>query len=138
MLFQKTDIFIVEDEVIIAEDLAGSLEEMGHKVVGIADNADDAIAGIKTADPQIVLLDINIEGEKDGIDLGAQIQGELRIPIVYISAFIDADTRKRAQQTGPVSFLSKPFDARELEVAIKFALGKGNKFATQRKNGSQF
>ena len=135
LLFQKADIFLVEDEVIIAEDLAGSLTGIGHNVVGMADNAKDAMLAIKQSEPEVVLLDINIEGDRDGIDLGDQIKSELGLPIIYISAYIDAQTRKRAQKTGPVSFLSKPFDEKELEVAIKFALGKGNKFAAQRKKG---
>lgn len=134
MFFQKADIFIVEDEVIIAEDLAGSLKDIGHNVVGILHNSDVAIRTIQAADPDVVLLDIHIEGAQDGIELGQSIKDELGLPIIYISAYIDPATRTRAMLTNPVSFLSKPFDDKELEVAIKFALGKGNKFAAQRKN----
>lgn len=133
MFFRKADIFIVEDEVIIAEDLAGSLKEIGHNVVGVEHNSDDAIQPIRDSDPDVVLLDIHIEGEQDGVELGQSIRDELDLPIIYISAYIDSATRSRAMKTDPVSFLSKPFDSKELEVAIKFAIGKGNKFATQRK-----
>jgi two-component system, LytTR family, response regulator LytT len=136
MFFQRSEIFIVEDEVIIAEDLAGSLKEMGHEVVGIADNSDQAIQSIRESGPQVVILDIHINGTKDGIELGQIIRDEFKLPIIYISAYIDIETRRRAQRTNPVSFLSKPFDDKEVEVAIKFALGKGNKLAAQRKNDS--
>lgn len=134
MFFRQADIFIVEDEVIIAEDLAGSLKDIGHTVVGMEHDADGALEAIKATDPDVVLLDIHVEGVKDGIELGQSIRDELDLPIIYISAYIDPVTRTRAMQTNPVSFLSKPFDDKELEVAIKFAIGKGNKFVAQRKN----
>lgn len=124
----KANIYIVEDEVLIADDLAGYLEEIGHNIVGISDNMIGAYTGICNSLPDVVLLDIHLNSSADGVELGARITDELDIPIIYVSAHIDPETRKRAAATKPVSFLSKPFDNAELDVAIKFAVGKAKKF----------
>ncbi len=128
-MFQpKANIYIVEDEVIIADDLAGSLEEYGYTIEGISDNMLGAFEGIKTSKPDVVLLDIHLNSSSDGIELGKRITEELGIPIIYVSAHIDQKTRLRAEATHPVSFITKPFEPAELNVAIKFAVGKANKF----------
>ena len=128
MLQPKANIYIVEDEVIIADDLAGSLAEYGHTIQGISDNMLGAFDGIKTSKPDVVLLDIHLNSSSDGIELGKRITEELHIPIIYVSAHIDRETRLRAEATHPVGFITKPFESAELNVAIKFAVGKANKF----------
>lgn len=128
MLQPNAKVYIVEDEVIIADDLAGALEEYGYTVVGISDNMLGALEGIRSTKPDVVLLDIHLNSSADGIELGHRISQELSIPIIYVSAHIDKETRKRAEKTLPVSFITKPFEPAELNVAIKFAVGKGTKF----------
>jgi len=122
MLSPKARIQIVEDEFIIAEDLRGALEEIGHTVVGVAESYNEALEHFDANNPELVLLDINLEGEAEGIKCGEllQVRG---IPFIYISAYIDATTREKAESTLPKAFMVKPFDMAELEVNIKHALG---------------
>lgn len=122
MLSPKARIQIVEDEFIIAEDLRGALEEIGHTVVGVAESYDEALDHFEKNKPELVLLDINLEGEAEGIKCGAFLQ-EHGIPFIYISAYIDSSTREKAESTLPKAFMVKPFDMAELEVNIKHALG---------------
>ncbi len=122
MLSPKARIQIVEDEFIIAEDLRGALEEIGHQVLGIAESYDEALEHFEANKADLVLLDINLEGHAEGIKLG-ELLNEKRIPFIYISAYIDAKTREAAERTDPKAFMVKPFDFAELEVQIKFAIG---------------
>ena len=117
-MFQpKANIYIVENEVLIADDLAESLEEYGYTIVGISDNALGGFEGIKTSKPDVVVLDINLDSSADGIDLGERVSSELNVPIIYVSAYIDRATRARAEKTNPVSFLSKPFDLSLIHIS---------------------
>jgi DNA-binding NtrC family response regulator len=124
MLSPKARIQIVEDEFIIAEDLHGALEEIGHTVVGVAESYEEAVAHFEENQPELVLLDINLEGEAEGIKCGEILQ-EKGIPFIYISAYIDAKTRDKAEATNPKAFMVKPFDMAMLEVNIKHALSPG-------------
>ena len=121
MLSPKARIQIVEDEFIIAEDLRGALEEIGHTVIGVAESYVEAVSDIEKNNPELVLLDINLEGNAEGIKLGEMLK-EKGIPFLYISAYIDNKTRELAEATEPKAFLVKPFDMAELEVNIKHAL----------------
>ena len=121
MLSPKARIQIVEDEFIIAEDLRGALEEIGHTVVGVAESYDEAVAHFEQNKPELVLLDINLEGEAEGIKCG-KILKDKGVPFIYISAYIDTKTREKAESTNPKAFMVKPFDMAELEVNIKHAL----------------
>ncbi len=123
MLSPKCRIQIVEDEFIIAEDLKGAMEKIGHTVVGMAETYDEALEQLSETRPELVLLDINLGGNRDGIRLG-ELLSEQGIPFLYITAYIDADTREKAAATGPKAFLIKPIDFSVLDVNIKFALGK--------------
>ncbi len=122
MLSPKATIQIVEDEFIIAEDLRGALEDIGHTVIGVAESYDEAVAHFDKQRADLVLLDINLEGKAEGIKCG-KILAERGIPFIYVSAYIDSKTREMAEATGPKAFMVKPFDFAELEVQIKFALG---------------
>lgn len=122
MLSPKARIQIVEDEFIIAEDLRGALEDIGHEVLGVAESYQEALEHFEAKRADLVLLDINLEGNAEGIKLG-EVLNEKRIPFIYISAYIDAKTREAAERTNPKAFMVKPFDFAELEVQIKFAIG---------------
>ena len=130
MLSPKANIQIVEDEFIIAEDLRGALEAIGHVVVGVAESYDEALAHFDAHKPDLVLLDINLEGNAEGINLGRLLSAR-KIPFIYISAYIDATTREQAKSTHPKAFMVKPFDMAELEVQIKFALGPDTSLLNQ-------
>jgi DNA-binding LytR/AlgR family response regulator len=119
----KPKILISEDEVIIAEDLAASLEEMGYETCAI-DTGEDTIDMIRTLQPDLVLLDINLKGEADGIEIGSRIKEEFGIPFIYLTAYADKATIDRAKKTEPDGFLAKPFDEKNLRSAIEIALYK--------------
>ncbi|MHA6246568.1 LytR/AlgR family response regulator transcription factor [Pontibacter sp. CAU 1760] len=119
----KPKILISEDEVIIAEDIAASLEEMGYETCAI-DSGEDTIDMIRETQPDLVLLDINLRGDADGVDIGSRIKAEFHIPFIYLTAYADRATVDRAKKTEPDAFLVKPFDEKSLRSAIEIALYK--------------
>lgn len=114
-------ILIVEDEQIVALDLKGMLEEMNYEVVGLAASAAEAVACARTTKPDLVLMDINLDGKEDGIDAARQIKSECGIPIIFVTAYDDERTLVRAQITEPYGYILKPYQARELRASIKMA-----------------
>lgn len=132
----KPKILISEDEVIIAEDIAASLEELGYETCAI-DTGEDTIDMIRETHPDLVLLDINLRGEADGIEIGSRIKKEFGIPFIYLTAYADKATIDRAKKTEPDGFLVKPFDEKNLRSAIEIALYKHDSSAKpEPKNGS--
>ncbi len=116
-------ILIVEDEAITALDLKGNLEKSGYHITDIVDNAEDAIKSAKENPPNLVLLDINLKGEKSGISIAKEIN-LLSIPIVYLTAQTDDATSNEAIETAPYAYITKPFNKRDLEYAIALAINK--------------
>ena len=117
-----TRILVVEDEAIIARDLARRLEKLGYEVVGIADNGADALAQAAEQKPTLVFMDIVIQGPIDGIETAAQLLRQTDVPVVFLTAHADAATIHRAKQVGPYGYLVKPFEERELHTTIEMAL----------------
>jgi PAS domain S-box-containing protein len=120
----KADILIVEDEAVVAADLAGKLERAGYRSVGIAADGADAIKTAKAMAPDLVLMDIRLSGNTDGIDTAEQIRAFRNVPIVYLTAHSDADTLRRAATTEPFGYILKPFEERDLTTQIEIALYK--------------
>jgi DNA-binding LytR/AlgR family response regulator len=129
MAAEKVNILIVEDESIVALDLASGLEKDGYQIAGIADNAEEAQQLFSENDIDIVLMDVNIMGDKDGIDTAAAILKQKAVPIIYLTAFTDAATIDRIKQTHPAAFLSKPYNLTNVRIAIDLAV---NNFAVSR------
>lgn len=119
----KPKILISEDEVIIAEDLAACLADLGYHTCAI-DTGEDTLDKIRETKPDLVLLDINIRGKSDGVDIGSQIRKEFNIPFIYLTAYADKATIDRAKKTEPDGFLVKPFDEKSLRSTIEIALYK--------------
>lgn len=119
----KPKILISEDEVIIAEDIAASLQELGYEVCAI-DTGEDTFDLIRETQPDLVLLDINLRGKADGVEIGARIRQEFNIPFIFLTAYADKATLDRAKKTEPDGFLVKPFDEKSLRSAIEIALYK--------------
>lgn len=119
---RSTQILVVEDEVVIARDIEGCLENLGYAVSAIASSGAEAIAKAEELLPSIVLMDIRLEGEMDGIQTAEQIWGRFQIPIVYVTGFSDKNTLERAKMTRPFGYILKPVEERELYVAIETAL----------------
>jgi DNA-binding LytR/AlgR family response regulator len=126
---EKVNILIVEDESIVALDLASGLEHDGYSIAGIADNAEEAQQLFNDNEVDIILMDVNIIGEKDGIDTAIEILKQKAVPIIYLTAFTDALTIERIKQTHPAAFLSKPYTLTNVRIAIDLAV---NNFAVSR------
>lgn len=129
---------IVEDEIIIADDMLSLLQSLGYQVPEPCGNYDEAIAMMQNEQPDLVILDINLGGKKDGIDVGKYIRNNLNIPFIYLTANSDKATIERARETHPDAYLVKPFDKADLYSAIEIALYNFNnqKKITPQKNNT--
>ncbi|MCH7823686.1 MAG: sigma 54-interacting transcriptional regulator [Acidobacteria bacterium] len=115
-------ILIVEDEAIVALDLERTLQELGYRIVGKTGSGEEAVQMAEALAPDLVLADIHLEGDIDGIDAAARIRSELGLPVVFLTAFADEKTLERAKQIGPHGYIVKPFEARELRSAVEIAI----------------
>jgi PAS domain S-box-containing protein len=115
-------ILIVEDETIVAADIAGKLRHLGYDVVGTTGRGEQALAIAAAERPTLVLMDILLAGDMDGIETAQHIRQAYNVPIVFLTAHSDSETLTRAKVTGPFGYLLKPFSERELETHIEMAL----------------
>ena len=120
----KASILIVEDESIIALDIRTNLESKGYQVAGQSDRGEDAIKKAGELHPDLILMDINLKGEIDGIVAATQIRIQYDLPVIFLTAFADQSTLERARQAQPYGYILKPFEERELAIAIEMALYK--------------
>ncbi len=117
-------ILIVEDEYILAVNLQEGLESLGYTVLDIADSAESAIEKAVELQPNLILMDIRLRGDRDGIEAAEQIWNLLQIPIIYITGHSDRSTVERATLTSPFGYILKPIREKELYVAIQTALNR--------------
>lgn len=117
-------ILIVEDEYILAVNLQEGLESLGYVVLDIADSAESAIAKAVELQPNLILMDIRLHGDRDGIEAAEQIWNLLQIPIIYVTGHSDKSTVERATLTSPFGYILKPIREKELYVAIQTALNR--------------
>ncbi len=120
----KPTILIVEDEAIVAADLANKLAKLGYTVAGIASQGEQAIEMVRRLTPQLVLMDIQLEGGLDGIQTAELIRRAQDIPVIYLTAHSDPATLERAKLTGPFGYILKPFENRDLATQIELAVYK--------------
>ncbi len=118
----KGKVMIVEDEAIIAMDIRSTVEGLGYTVTATASSGDEALSKVDDADPDIILMDIKIAGEMDGIQTAGEINETHNIPIIYITSYSDEKTLERAMDTRPYSYILKPINERALAVELKLAL----------------
>ena len=121
-------ILIIEDEFILASELAETLESEGYEVVLMADNGREALDFYQENDVDLVLCDININGDWDGIETVKRLISVKQVPIIYLTAFTDKDTLERAKQTFPAAYIPKPYHITNLRMAIELAI---NNFAVK-------
>ena len=114
-------VMIVEDESIVAMELSSYVTELGYEVVGRASNGEDAFAMVTLTDPDVILMDVQIKGEEDGVSLAERIQQQKKTSIIYITAFNDDESLERAIDTNPAAYLTKPFNRKELVASLKIA-----------------
>ena len=117
-------ILVVEDETIVSMDLQNSLKYLGYEVVGAAVSGPEAIAKADATRPDLVLMDIMLKGEMDGIQAAETIYARLGIPVIFLTASTDDKTLQRAKVTEPFGYMIKPFEERELHSHIEIALYK--------------
>jgi diguanylate cyclase (GGDEF)-like protein/PAS domain S-box-containing protein len=120
----KASILIVEDEHIIAIDIQNSLEDLGYTIVGHADRGEDAVKKAEKLQPDLILMDIGLKGEMDGIEAAEQIRARVKLPVIFLTAFANQSTLDRARQAEPYGYVLKPFEEHELVIAIDMALYK--------------
>lgn len=123
-------ILVVEDEMIIAAKISMQLTSLGYEVTGILPRGEQALQHVKENNPDIILLDINLKGELDGIETALQIQQFAQIPIIYLTANSDEATFNRAKPTKPSAFISKPFKQLDLQRAIELTISRMAENAT--------
>jgi len=121
---RECKIMIVEDEGLIAADLQGRLEHAGYTVPAIADSADEALRAIRETSPDLVLMDIRIKGDMDGIDVAEKVRREFDVPVVYLTAYEDRGTLERASRTQAFGYIKKPIASASLQGSIEMAISK--------------
>lgn len=121
---REARLVIAEDELIVAKDLQRSLERLGYEVLATVATGEDAVARAGALHPDLVLMDIVLRGDTDGIDAASAIRERFDIPVVYLTAHADEATLQRAKVTEPFGYVLKPFEERELHKAILMALHK--------------
>ena len=120
----KASVMVVEDESVVAKDIQNSLRNMGYDAPVVAATGEDAVVRAGEMRPDVVLMDIMLRGEMDGIQAADLIRSKLDIPVIYLTAYTDDETLKRAKVSEAFGYLLKPFDEEELQIAIEMALYK--------------
>lgn len=115
---------IVEDEVILAADLSDNLSAMGYDVLPVVRTGQKALEQVVESEPDLVLMDISIMGDMDGIDTADAIKKNNGPPVIFLTAFVSGELVNRAKRTEPFGYLVKPVDLNELKVAIEITLYK--------------
>ena len=113
---------IVEDEMVVSMMISDMLEELGYNVIEPVSNYDDAIISLKNSKPDIVLLDIQLEGSKSGIDLAYYIKSKLNLPFIFLTSQSDSRTVESAKILNPNAYLLKPFTKDDLYTSIELAI----------------
>lgn len=118
----RARILVVEDDALVARDVEQSLEGMGYAVVGVAGDAEEALALAGAATPDLVLMDIRLPGSMDGIEAGERMVRDFELPVVFLTAHSDNATLQRAKEAGSFGYLIKPFESTGLKAAIEIAV----------------
>ena len=119
---QVIRVLIVEDEFLTADTIKDGLEEIGYQISGIVRDAQEALYILEKKETDIAILDINIQGEKDGIWLGNEIKQKYNLPFLFLTTYSDPETMQSAIETKPYSYLVKPFNKTDIYTAIELAL----------------
>ncbi|EFL49335.1 response regulator receiver protein [Solidesulfovibrio fructosivorans JJ]] len=109
-------VMIVEDEAITAMATGAMLKRMGHKVTASVGSGAAALEAFRRFPPDLVLMDIRLDGDMDGIETARAIRADSDVPVVFVTAYVDAQTRRRAAETSPFGFVPKPLDEYELDA----------------------
>lgn len=127
------NILIVEDESIVAKDIQNILNRLGYSAYSIVSRGKDAIKKAAETQPDLIMMDIKLKDDMDGIETAEQIRSRFCIPVIYMSALSDEDSLKRARKTEPFFFISKPVEESELKVTIEKAYSLQNTRSKSRR-----
>lgn len=127
-----TKLLVVEDEEIVAFDLESSLNALGYEVIAVVPSGEEAIQKVATSKPNLILMDIRLKGNMDGIQAAESILKNFNLPVVYLTAHADTATLKRAKITTPFGYLVKPFEESALQTTIEIALSRHQAEETMR------
>src|SRR5271157_257701 len=117
-------ILICDDELLVAEDMALTLRDLGYETAGMVATGEEAIRKAEEVRPDLILMDINLAGEIDGIEAVEQIRAQFDIPVIYLTAYAEEDVFERAKQTEPYGYVGKPVRLLELRYTLETALYK--------------
>jgi C4-dicarboxylate-specific signal transduction histidine kinase len=123
-MMMRARVMVVEDDRIVARDISEQLGRIGHSVIGVTARGEAAVELAISNRPDLVLMDIRLEGEIDGIDAAQQIRAKCQIPVVFLTAYADDETVRRASHAEPFGYLLKPFEDLQLRTVIEMALYK--------------
>jgi len=123
----KINILVVEDESIVSKDIQNSLKKLGYNVVGSSATGEKAIELANSENPDVVLMDIMLKGEMNGIDAAAVIKEKQSIPVIFLTAYADELTLSKAKVTQPYGYILKPFKEIDLHTTIEMAIYKHGK-----------
>ena len=132
---KPTSVLIVEDELIIAEDLRRRLSSLGFRVTGVATTGEDAVLRVQETSPDLVLMDISLRGEMDGVEAAKMIREQTGTPIVYVTGHGDPETLQRANSTPGFAFVLKPVDDRAMQYIFELVLSRPLKSAPGADDG---
>ena len=118
----QASILVVEDEGIVAQEIKSRLEKSGYSVCGVVHDGERAVSDAENLKPDLVLMDIRLKGEMDGIEAAGRIRERCNIPVIYLTAYTDPATLERAKVMDPFGYVVKPFETRNLMVSIEIAL----------------
>lgn len=118
----EANILVVEDEGIVAQEIKSRLEKTGYTVCAVAHDGEAAVTQAGERRPDLVLMDIRLKGEMDGVEAAGRIRDQFNIPVVYLTAYTDPATLERAKVMEPFGYVVKPFETRSLMVSIEIAL----------------
>jgi putative nucleotidyltransferase with HDIG domain len=121
---RRLAIIVVEDEAVVALDIRNRLKRLGYEVAGVCSTGEDAVGMAGALKPDLILMDIMLAGEMDGIEAAGIIKENLGIPVIYLTAYADGQTLARAKVTNPFGYVIKPFEDRELQTTIEMAIYK--------------
>lgn len=123
----KANVLVVEDEFIVSKDIQSSLKKLGYNVVGAAPSGEKALEILETEQPDVVLMDIMLKGEMNGIETAEIVKNQYSIPVIYLTAYADEATLSKAKVTEPYGYILKPFKEIDLHTSIEMALYKHKK-----------
>ena len=129
----KETILVVEDETLVGLELKEDLERLGYFVPEVLESGEAVVQAVARHQPDLMLMDIRLRGSLDGIEAAFQAKAEFDLPVIYLTAYSDPDTLRRAAPTGPDAFLLKPFDERELAANVQLALSRAKSGETLRR-----